>query len=66
MANRHVAEGERRCARQAMLLEELAARGHDTAEAERLLTAFEQTLELMRWHQQFLLRAASDAPVLPG
>jgi hypothetical protein len=55
MASRHVAEGVARCARQALLVERMAERGYDTIEAKKLLTNFEQTLELMREHQDRLL-----------
>ena len=54
LANRHVAEGETRIARQEALLAEWARLGRDTREVERVLQAMRDTLALMREHQQRL------------
>jgi hypothetical protein len=62
VATRHVAEGEDRCARQRTLIKRMAAAGQDTAEAEAVLQRFEQTLGLLRQHQQGLLRQADKQP----
>ena len=56
VATRHVAEGEDRCARQRALIRHMAAAGQDTAEAEAVLLRFEKTLDLLRQHQQLILR----------
>ena len=58
MAERHVVEGEERCARQAELIERLAAQGHDRAagEAEQLLDTFKDVLALSRDHLHRLRR----------
>jgi hypothetical protein len=55
LANRHVLQGEARCARQATLIEYLKVTDQDITEAAPLLLLLEQTLELMRQHQQRLL-----------
>jgi hypothetical protein len=47
MAQRHVAEGEVRVARQTALVAELARDGHNTARAEALLATLKNTLYLM-------------------
>jgi hypothetical protein len=52
-AERHVAEAETRVARQAALVAELRADGHDTATAERLLDLFTSTLSVMREHLRY-------------
>jgi DNA repair protein RadC len=58
LAERHVAEAEERCARQAALLAQLIAHGHPRAVplAERLLETFGKTRDLMREHRDSLLR----------
>jgi hypothetical protein len=59
-AIRHVAEAEERYARHLALVERMAASGEDTADAESLLTRFEQTLDLMRQHHQLVLNRSQD------
>jgi tellurite resistance protein len=49
-----VLEGELRVKRQRQLLEELLARGHNTARAQSLLVTMMTTLELMRKHLNLL------------
>ena len=61
MAQRHVTEGEERCRRQGLLVQSMAARGQDTAEAERLLMNFEQMLTMMRADLQRLRDQASTS-----
>lgn len=53
-AHAHVLEGELRVKRQRQLLEELLARGHNTARAQSLLVTMMTTLELMRKHLSLL------------
>jgi hypothetical protein len=55
IATRHVAEAEERCARQRALIEEMKADGQDTTGAENMLRLLEQSLDLIREHQQRLL-----------
>ncbi|WP_200902036.1 hypothetical protein [Microvirga vignae] len=44
-----IAEGERRVTKQMLLIEQLRADGHDTAQAERFLAELRETLA--EWHQ---------------
>lgn len=48
IAQRHVAESEAQVAHQTALVADLALQGRNTAQAESLLTAFKNTLRLMR------------------
>ena len=48
------AEGELRVKRQRQLLEDLLARGHNTARAQSLLVTMMTSLELMRKHWSLL------------
>jgi hypothetical protein len=50
----HVIEGELRVKRQRQLLEDLLARGHNTARAQSLLVTMMTSLELMRKHLSLL------------
>ena len=60
-AERHVREGEERLARQAALVERIAARGLDSSGAEIVLERFRTTLEL--WRDDLRrLRAAGCSP----
>jgi len=60
-AERHVREGEERLARQAALVERIAARGLDSSGAEIVLERFRTTLEL--WRDDLRrLRAAGGSP----
>ncbi len=52
---RHIAEAEGRVARQAEAFARLRAEGRDAAEAETLLRAFRQSLELLREHRARVL-----------
>jgi hypothetical protein len=56
-ADLHIAQGERRVAEQILLIERMGRKGHDTAEAEKLLRNFEQTLENWRDHRRLILDA---------
>lgn len=49
-AQRHVREGEQRVVDQRHRIAQLAADGHDTTDAHKLLATLEQTLALMRNH----------------
>jgi hypothetical protein len=51
VADRHIAEGEARLARQREMIEELRRDGHDTDRAEALLAAFARSLETWRTHR---------------
>jgi hypothetical protein len=46
LANKHVAEGQKRIDAQLALVAKLARDGHDTLQAKSLLEQFEQTLAL--------------------
>ena len=50
-ADAHIADAERRIAKQEAILEKLRQDGHDTNEGQRLLQAFQETLEAMRRHR---------------
>ena len=52
-------EGELRVKRQRQLLEELIARGHNTARAQSLLVTMITTLELMQKHLSLLEQGLS-------
>lgn len=54
LANRHVAEGEARIARQVAMIDRLREQGHPTGEAEDLLAQYRVTLALMHEHQRRL------------
>jgi hypothetical protein len=60
-ADRHIANGERHVAEQIALLEHMTASGQDTAEGERLLRNFEETLEQFHAHRQLILDAIANA-----
>lgn len=64
-AQRHVGEAEQRVAQQRRLIAQLAADGHDTAEAEKFLETLIQALAAMREHLQLIQaeRRAHDRPV---
>jgi len=51
-AQRHLVDGERRVARQELLVTELALGGRDIADAKLLLRTFRESLALMRVHLQ--------------
>lgn len=52
LVRQHIAEGEARIARQAILIARFKEHGLDTTEAETLLTVFRDGLALMRNHQR--------------
>ena len=62
VANQHVLQGEARCARQRALIEEMKADRQDTTGAENMLRLLEQSLDLMREHQQRLLQESEKRP----
>jgi hypothetical protein len=55
-ADQHVIEAEERHTRHSALVRRMAATGQDTTDAENLLVRFKETLDLMREHQQLILR----------
>jgi hypothetical protein len=56
MANRHVAEGERRVASQRRRISEQEGAGHDTRLSNGVLDNFEITLELMIEYRDMIVR----------
>jgi hypothetical protein len=56
-AERDIAEGAERVARQAKLVEELRRDGHGVSEAERLLKSMRATLALWRAHRRQIVSA---------
>jgi len=56
IADRHIADGERRVAEQRILISRLCHSGLDTSEAEWLLGEFEQILQEMLCHRQLLIQ----------
>ena len=69
-ADRDVAEGERRVAQQAELIEHMRSRGspHDVTAAEGLLRTLQETLQSWRDHRATIIRTIADmeAGRLPG
>ena len=61
-AARHVCEGEKRVARQAELVNRMAARGLDPTEAEIVLGRLRTTLELSREHLRLERAAHGHSP----
>lgn len=57
----HIAEGEARIARQAILIARFKEHGLDTTEAETLLTVFRDSLALMRKHQRHVQTEHEEA-----
>ena len=60
LANRHIAKAAERIVRQLALIERMAAAGHDTSQAERLLQEMERALELMYAHRAQIMRELSE------
>jgi hypothetical protein len=60
-ADRHITEGEARIARQAKVVRELDADGHNTTLAEALLRAMQRNVDLMNVHRQLIEREMSYA-----
>lgn len=56
MADRHIAEGERRVSDQAVLVRRLCAKGYDTAVADTLLCTLETTLAEWRAHRALIVQ----------
>jgi len=55
LANRHIADAERRLARQAAIVSRLAEAGYETAQAENLLRLIRESLQLMEAHRHIML-----------
>ncbi len=56
-ADAHIADAERAVTEQMAQLEALRAAGHDTAMAERELTAFRETLAVLQGHRAVIIKA---------
>ena len=66
LADRHIAEGERRVADQTHRVEHLAEQGYDTARARDLLRLLEATLVNWRGHRELILETiARHAALAP-
>jgi hypothetical protein len=65
-AERHVAEGEARIARQAELVERLRGGGQDVAAAEALLTNLQQTLAIWKDHRAEILATIARLEQCPS
>ena len=61
VADRHVADGQARIARQAEILCELDADGQDTTDAQNLLRVLQQSLDAMNADRQQIVRELSYA-----
>ena len=56
IADRDVTEGQERIARQAEVVRELSADGHDTSDAQNLLRVMQQSLDAVTAHRQQIVR----------
>jgi hypothetical protein len=56
IADRDVTEGQERIARQAEVVCELRADGHDTSDAQNLLRVMQQSLDAVTAHRQQIVR----------
>jgi hypothetical protein len=56
VADRDVTEGQERIARQAEVVCELEAQGHDTTEAQNLLLVMQKTLNALNTDRQQIVR----------
>lgn len=61
LTRQHIAEGEARIARQAILIARFKEHGLDTTEAETLLMVFRDSLALMREHQRHVQAESEKA-----
>jgi hypothetical protein len=59
MAARHVAEGRRIVAQQRARIARLRARGHPVGDHQQVLSAFEETLRHLEWHEKMLRKEAN-------
>lgn len=57
MADRHIADGERRISEQALLVEHLQAAGDSAESAERLLANLKETLGTWNVHRHEIIRS---------
>jgi hydroxypyruvate isomerase len=60
-ADRHIAEGNGRIARQAEVVRELNRHGHDTTQAQSLLQAMKDAVTAMDTHRQQIVRELTRA-----
>jgi len=66
LADRHIAEGEKRIADQTRCVERLTEQGHDPAKDRDLLRLLEETLVNWRGHRQLILETiARHTPSAP-
>ncbi|WP_336490022.1 hypothetical protein [Methylobacterium nigriterrae] len=65
-ADRLLADWQRRVADQILCIEEMTAKGFDTALAESLLRTMMQTLEAGHWHRQLIVEALTRCAEAPG
>ena len=56
IADRDVTEGQERIARQAEVVRELRADGHDTSDAQNLIRVMQQSLDAVTAHRQQIVR----------
>jgi hypothetical protein len=61
VADRDVTEGQERIARQAEVVCELDADGHDTTDARNRLLAMQQSLDAINAHRQQIVRELASA-----
>jgi hypothetical protein len=61
IADRALTEGQERIARQAEVVCELDAEGHDTTDAKNLLRVMQQSLDAMNAHRQQIVRELASA-----
>ena len=61
LANRHIAEGERRIVGQQSLLARLRAQGRDTEAAEAFLALLMETLAGWKGHRSTIVAALAEA-----
>jgi hypothetical protein len=59
-ADQHVIEAEECHTRYSALIRRMAVTGQDATDAADLLVRFKETLDLMRQHQQLVLRQTED------
>jgi hypothetical protein len=61
IVDRAMTEGQERTARQAEVVCELDAEGHDTTDAKNLLRVMQQSLDAMSAHRQQIVRELASA-----
>jgi hypothetical protein len=61
IADRAITEGHERMGRQAEVVCELEAEGHDTTDARNLLRVMQQSLDAVKTHRQQIVRELAAA-----